>query len=540
MRALSFRLFTSSHCSLPYVPVVIVGAGPTGLLLSCLLSQYGIKHVVLEKAHQLTQHPQAHFINNRTMEVFRGLPGLSSAVQALSPPLAQWRRFVYCQSLMAGQLLGTVDHFPGQSAPLHPLMSPEPVTHLSQHRLLPLLLQQAERLIVLPGGPSHRSLCVNIASPEAAGQQQIRCSYLAAADGANSTIRSLVGIPMLGEDAMQHLISIHFSCPALGQALLQQERAGMLYFVFNRQVVAVLVAHDLNSGEFVAQVPYFPPLQTLSDFTPQLCHQLIAAASGWSLQQLMQPTGPRHSPGLQLHSVKSWVMTAQVAADYSALGGQVLLLGDAAHRFPPAGGFGMNTGIQDAHNLAWKLAAAVTGKAHPGLLQSYQVERQPVAAANSALSISNWHEAIRVPQALGLDPRAAGLLNSLVSAVPLPGSYDPSIPVLGAAPVVPVVLVQVSTLDLLAPDKLGLDVLLICGSGQHQEDNDPHPSFWPIAGLALKQQGWPIQVLQVLPADVADGNNKQQQQQLVGLCQYGDVDGGWAALHSGLQDVAVL
>jgi hypothetical protein len=82
----------------------------------------------------------------------------------------------------------------------------------------------------------------------------------------------------------------------------------------------------------------------------------------------------------------------------------------------------MNTGIQDAHNLAWKLAAAVTGKADHRLLMSYQPERQPVAAANSSLSISNWHEAIRVPQALGLDPRAARLINSLVSAVPLPES----------------------------------------------------------------------------------------------------------------------
>jgi hypothetical protein len=68
-------------------------------------------------------------------------------------------------------------------------------------------------------------------------------------------VRSLLGIHMLGPaDAMQHLISIHFSCPALGQALLQQQRAGMLYFVFNSRVVAVLVAHDLSSGEFVAQV----------------------------------------------------------------------------------------------------------------------------------------------------------------------------------------------------------------------------------------------------------------------------------------------
>lgn len=89
-------------------------------------------------------------------------------------------------------------------------------------------------------------------------------------------------------------------------------------------------------------------------------------------------------------------------------------------RFPPAGGFGMNTGIQDAHNLAWKLAAVLSGRADPALLSSYQPERKPVAQANAALSVSNWQEAIRVPQALGLDPCAASLVNSMVAHAPLP------------------------------------------------------------------------------------------------------------------------
>lgn len=80
----------------------------------------------------------------------------------------------------------------------------------------------------------------------------------------------------------------------------------------------------------------------------------------------------------------------------------------------------MNTGIQDAHNLAWKLAAVLSGKAAGQLLSSYHTERRPVAAANSALSVNNWHEALRVPQALGLDPRAAKLVNDMVSAAPFP------------------------------------------------------------------------------------------------------------------------
>lgn len=80
----------------------------------------------------------------------------------------------------------------------------------------------------------------------------------------------------------------------------------------------------------------------------------------------------------------------------------------------------MNTGIQDAHNLAWKLAAVLTDRADPALLATYQPERKPVAQANADLSVNNWHEAIRVPQALGLDPGAASLVNKVVTNVPLP------------------------------------------------------------------------------------------------------------------------
>ena len=78
--------------------------------------------------------------------------------------------------------------------------------------------------------------------------------------------------------------------------------------------------------------------------------------------------------------------------------GRVFLVGDAAHRFPPAGGFGMNTGIQDSHNLAWKLAAVLGGRAKPALLGSYSTERRPIAVANTNLSVRNFDETLDVPR----------------------------------------------------------------------------------------------------------------------------------------------
>jgi hypothetical protein len=182
----------------------------------------------------------------------------------------------------------------------------------------------------------------------------------------------------------------------------------MLYFVFGPSAIVVLVAHNLATGEFVAQIPYFPPLQTPADFDEAACRRVLAAAAG------------ADDVRLRIASVRAWTMNAQVAGAFRV--GRLLLAGDAAHRFPPSGAFGMNTGVQDAHNLAWKLAAVVSGAAGDRLIDSYEAERRPVALANTALSLANWRQAVRVPQALGLDPYLAGAFNAAVSSVPLPAA----------------------------------------------------------------------------------------------------------------------
>uniref|UniRef100_A0A1D1YFL0 2,4-dichlorophenol 6-monooxygenase n=1 Tax=Anthurium amnicola TaxID=1678845 RepID=A0A1D1YFL0_9ARAE len=96
-----------------HVPVLIVGAGPVGLVLSLFLTKLGIKCAVIEKSIAFSQHPQAHFINNRSMELFCKLDGLADDIQRLQPPLDLWRKFVYCTSL-SGTILGSVDHMQPQ------------------------------------------------------------------------------------------------------------------------------------------------------------------------------------------------------------------------------------------------------------------------------------------------------------------------------------------------------------------------------------------------------------------------------------------
>jgi 2-polyprenyl-6-methoxyphenol hydroxylase-like FAD-dependent oxidoreductase len=478
------------------------------------------------------------------MEVLRGLPlpppslpadgdrrrdtTVASRVRALCPPLDEWRRFVYCTSMLRpdpGALIGAVDHFPptildarddataAADSPAAPRPVPgaaEAVAHLPQHRLLALLLQAAEHAAasLSAEGPEPSSLAPVWFGHEAVGLEEeevegggvavlvrrtgavadgtprttrMRARFVVAADGARGGLRDAAlrregaALPT----AMQHLINVHFTHPPLGRALLAASPAddkgaasrscssssppacppAMLYFVLNADVVAVIVAHDLARGEFVAQLPYWPPLQDAGlDFSPGACAALVRAAvlpasSSWSSPSCAAAASSWESQGWpRVEQVRPWAMDMSVEERWAFAAAELrggrrhgsstgppaspalprfFLVGDSAHRFPPAGGFGMNTGIQDAHALAWRLALAVRseeGQRGGGaptppttttlarLLHSYGRERRSVALANAQLSVDNWLEASAVPAALGLDPRAAEAAASAASA----------------------------------------------------------------------------------------------------------------------------
>ncbi|KAL5551003.1 hypothetical protein UlMin_001179 [Ulmus minor] len=410
------------------LPVLIVGAGPVGLVLSILLTKLGVKCAVLEKTKNFSKHPQAHFINNRSMEIFRKLDGLAEEIQRYQPPVELWRKFIYCTSL-SGSILGSVDHMQPQD--FEEVVSPVSVAHFSQYKLTRLLLKQLENLnfevctsegleghnhgilqerqilmghecLSIEGSDDYVTVTASLSKDGKYQERNFKCNILVGADGAGSTVRKLVGIDMKGERELQKLVSVHFLSRDLGQYLLN-ERPGMLFFVFNTEAIGVLVAHDLKQGEFVFQIPFYPPQQNIEDFSPKMCEELI-------LKLVSRQLGD-----IEVVDIKPWVMHAEVAEKFLCLDNRVILAGDAAHRFPPAGGFGMNTGIQDSHNLAWKVASIVKGIAPFSILSTYEMERRPIAIFNTALSVQNFRAAMAVPTALGLDPTVANSVYRVIN-----------------------------------------------------------------------------------------------------------------------------
>lgn len=192
--------------------------------------------------------------------------------------------------------------------------------------------------------------------------------YLIGCDGAHSKVRSLLGIETLGEHKLQHLMNVHFYCDQLRQRL--PSRTAMLYFLFHQQRVVVYVSHDPVKDEWICQIPYFPPFESSHDFTESRVRAILEA----TLFDTSREHNGRGGLKIDIRAIHHWVMHAEVAEHYvDPQYHRVYLAGDAAHKFPPAGGFGMNTGIQDAHNLAWKLARTVHGQAKQSwLANSYE------------------------------------------------------------------------------------------------------------------------------------------------------------------------
>ena len=275
-------------------------------------------------------------------------------------------------------------------------VTPTPLRNLSQHRLEPRLCEELAGI-----GVDVAYSCAWTAAAQdvdgvtstladAAGEHRVRSRWLLACDGAGSPVRRWLGIAPVGPDRIQSFVMTHFAADlrhAVG------DLGGVLYWICDTDAGGAFVAH--GEREWVHMRPFDPDVEDAATFTPDRCEQLVRAA-------LAAPDVP-----IEVLAVSPWHMTAQVAQRYRD--GRVFLVGDAAHRYPPTGGLGLNSGVGDAHNLAWKLASVARGDGDDALLDSYEAERRPVAQRNADVSLTNALHLIEVPVAIaeGRDVAAA-------------------------------------------------------------------------------------------------------------------------------------
>jgi 2-polyprenyl-6-methoxyphenol hydroxylase-like FAD-dependent oxidoreductase len=424
------RCFSASTL---HVPIAIVGGGPAGLFLSNLLSTYNTRSILLEarSAEQLFAHPQAHFLNTRTMEIMRhSLPDLYRKVCQAMPPVEEWRYFSFGNSA-AGEMARVVHPVDrplransdanGTLLPIGQIHA-EPtahddndnnnkplsvcsVGHLAQHIFSKLLYESSMDLL-------HPESEVRLESPvqhivwdngyyklTTKSGSIVYADIVVAADGSHSKTRQDWNIEWgKGREGIQHLINVHI------RTTVSIEPSAMLYAIYNDDCVAMMVRH--SSTEYVLQVPYFPPYQSLErHFT----HKRVTSM----LIKIM------NTSDFDIISIRPWVMSSLVASQYTD-GKAGVLLGDAAHIFPPAGGFGMNTGLQDAFNLAWRLASSVNhGSNLRQHLQEYQSERHAIARDNAALSVRNFERVLSLAKSCYLYDQHPALLMQVLDRMPL-------------------------------------------------------------------------------------------------------------------------
>ncbi len=343
--------------------------------MALALSRQGVDSIVLERAIAPNQHPRAHVANPRTLEIFR-LWGMETDVRAASLPDDATGNFVW-MSAIAGERLGEIRYEHG-TADLRDRLTASPEVSCAQDVIEQIL---RTRVAASPRCELRWGARVVDTVQLAGGGVQVQVEgdsppivarYVVAADGAGSPTRKRRGIGMDGPEELAHFVSIYLSA---NLSPWTRDVPAVLYWIVNRRVQGVFIAMDGRS-RYVFHVRIDPRHEHEDDFTAERCRRLVHEAIGSSEVEV------------DIVQVGRWLMSGQVADRYRD--GDVFLAGDSAHRFPPTGGFGMNTGIQDAHNLAWKLGAVLHGWAPASLLDSYEVERRPVAKLNRDRSVTNF------------------------------------------------------------------------------------------------------------------------------------------------------
>ncbi len=379
--------------------MLIAGGGPgRHSSASLFLSRQGIRSLLVERHPGTSILPKARGINARTMEIYRQF-GVEQAIRDAGLAPERTGLIVWTESLAGKEVERRV---PGRMSPANRAATAVPNCLCAQDDLEPVLRRfaAAEPLAelrfnteLIEASQSADAVTAVLADRVSGTETLVRAQYLVAADGAQSRIRRKLGVRMIGHENVYDSVNILFNADLRPWTA---DGPAALYFVEQSDLRATFLTINASDrwGFLIHSLKHYN--YTPADFTPERCVALIR-----------QAVGVADLP-VRVLGVSAWEASALVADRYRDA--RIFLAGDAAHEMPPTGGFGLNTGVQDVHNLAWKLAAVLHGQAAVSLLDSYHAERQPTGLAITEASLENSLSMGRTARQEGAKlPRAAFL-----------------------------------------------------------------------------------------------------------------------------------
>jgi 2-polyprenyl-6-methoxyphenol hydroxylase-like FAD-dependent oxidoreductase len=329
-------------------PVLVVGAGPVGLMLACELVRHGVECRIIDKAPAPTDKSKALGIHARTLEIFDNA-GIADEM------IAAGHKAHGMSAFSGGKRIAhiSLDQIPSRYQFVLMLPQSETERFLGMH--LASLGLQVERNVELAGFTQDADGVTSTLKAADGREEQCHSAWIAGCDGAHSTVRHTLGLEFEGEQYEESFW--------LADLLLDfREADDELYAYAGDEEMVVLFPMGHQRWRIIGT-------RSLADGTAP---PTLAEAQA-SLDKLVGHGVKAHDPIWLAH----FIISRRRVKQYNV--GRAFLCGDAAHIHSPAGGQGMNTGLQDAHNLAWKLALVISKSAKPDMLATYQAERHPVA-----------------------------------------------------------------------------------------------------------------------------------------------------------------
>ncbi len=368
------------------VPVIIVGGGPAGLSMGMALAQFSVKSLIVEKNSSTSEHPKSRGTFVRTMEIFRRW-GLAARLRARGLP-DETDVFAFRTSIVGHEIGRTLPEPNLHQSPVWKVGVAQDAVEEELVRCLRSSIYPTIRFNM--EAVSYKDLdthvVVDIRNVESGVVERWEADYLIAADGAGSGMRRAAGIEMTGPSTLAYMLNEYWRGD-LSNHPIAKEAAGIRVYPTSPDVPVATTLNTNGADRWL----------TVLRIGLDRDERDVPWNDTDTVRFLRRHVGiPDFN--IQLINRTTWRVSKQVASSMRL--GRMFLVGDAAHRFPPSGGFGMNTGIQDAHNLAWKLAFVLQGIASEALLDTYDVERRPVAQSNADWSQSNAHRIAQVDEAV--------------------------------------------------------------------------------------------------------------------------------------------